>query len=369
MRRGLGLAIIIGLVIAAGIFVATQTIISWDFRSNLWSPAHLLVTGRDPYTVDVLFEGSNAVWLPTAVGAFFAIGWLPLQIATNLWFLLTIVLYIACIIVLLRAGRHSLVIIGVVFILALLFPPFISHLSLGQYTVIAMALLMLAFFRDDPQPVFAGALCALASGKPQLLILPMLGYGVYLIRQRKWSHAVRFAVAFVATAVLLTLPLWLGYPDWVGGYQAALGRNPEWRHPSLFVVLGEVWGASGTLAAWAVAVAALCLGLWRWQQPRQGILWTMALNLVVVPYVWSWDFVLLMPLFVATLIAAKSLALRSLMLLAYAATWIFAIHIRLTTIGDEVQFWWMPVVLLVTIIIVHEVSRRRVHPIAGQAPQ
>ena len=85
----------------------------------------------------------------------------------------------------------------------------------------------------------------------------------------------------------------------------------------------------------------------------------MALNLVAVPYVWSWDFVLLMPLFVATLIATRSLALRGLMLIVYAAVWILTVHIRLTTLADEAQFWWMPLVLLATIIIVHEVSRRR----------
>ncbi|MCC6612010.1 MAG: DUF2029 domain-containing protein [Anaerolineae bacterium] len=362
MRRGLGFVIILGLVIAAGAFVATQTLTSWDFRSNLWSPTHLLVTGRDPYTVDVLFEGTNAIWLPTSVGAFFAIGWLPLQVATNLWLLLTVVLYIACIVMLLRTARPSLFTIGIVFTLALLFPPFISHLSLGQYTVFAMALLMLAFFRDDPPPVAAGVLCALASGKPQLLILPVLGYWVYLIRQRRWGEMAKFAGAFAVTSILLTLPLWLGYSDWLAGFQAALGRNPGWRHPSLFVVLGESWGTLGDVVAGMVAVVALCLGLWRWQQPRQGILWTMALNLMVVPYVWSWDFVLLIPLFVATLIAAKSFALRGLMIVVYAATWILAIHIRLTTSGDEAQFWWMPVVLLATIVIVHEVGRRGVHP-------
>ncbi|MCA9903521.1 MAG: DUF2029 domain-containing protein [Anaerolineae bacterium] len=359
MRQGLKFVIVIGLVIAAGIFVATQSPLSWDFRSNLWSPAHLLVTGRDPYTVDVLFEGTNAVWLPTAIGAFFPIGWLPLQIATNLWMLFTITLYIACIVVILRTRRLPPWLVAAAFLVSLLFPPFLSHLSLGQFTLFAMACLMLAFFRDNPRPEVAGVLCALASGKPQLLVLPILGYGFFLLRNKRWSDGLRFALAFVVTAALLTLPLWVGYPNWLEGYRQALGRNPDWLHPSLFVLLGETWGTFGTVIAWGIAAAALGLGLWQWRQPRQGILWMMALNLVAVPYVWSWDFVLLMPLFVATLIATRSLALRGLMLIVYAAVWILTVHIRLTTLADEAQFWWMPLVLLATIIIVHEVSRRR----------
>ena len=104
----------------------------WDFRNNLWAPSFLLVNGQSPYNLTVLYEMGSAVWMPVAVGIFWPLGYLPLQQASNLWWIFTLIGLTS--IVWLSSGyqrppKHLFII---TLILAFLFPSTISHFSLGQ---------------------------------------------------------------------------------------------------------------------------------------------------------------------------------------------------------------------------------------------
>src|SRR5712692_2292721 len=82
-------AAVLLLAFAVGIvaFIKTPLFGSWDFRNNLWGPAYLLVHGQSPYHISTLFENSNALWFPMAIGLFFPFGWLTQSEASNLWLL------------------------------------------------------------------------------------------------------------------------------------------------------------------------------------------------------------------------------------------------------------------------------------------
>ncbi len=84
--------------VAAYLFLSRANLGAWDFRNNLWAPAHLLVGGRSPYLIESLFPGSNAVWMPTVIGAFFPLGWLTESQATALWVVISAGAYLSLII-------------------------------------------------------------------------------------------------------------------------------------------------------------------------------------------------------------------------------------------------------------------------------
>ena len=88
---GLTLAVCLFAAIFLGIiFLPDLPFQSWDFQSNLWGPAYLLVHGWSPYDIHHIIPDTNAVWLPMVVGLFAPLGLLSQAAAEKFWFLLTI---------------------------------------------------------------------------------------------------------------------------------------------------------------------------------------------------------------------------------------------------------------------------------------
>jgi hypothetical protein len=61
---------------------------------------------------------------------------------------------------------------------------------------------------------------------------------------------------------------------------------------------------------------------------------------LVSPYTWSWDFVLVLPLFVWGLFHWQQREIQGLLLVAYLANWILMMRVVLTTDGSDHYFWW-----------------------------
>lgn len=142
------LLLLAGLLLAwigAGIFVATQDFVSWDLRNNIWSPLHLLVQGRSPFDLKQLYQhNENAIWFPMSVGAFFPLGYMTAAQASSLWFLLSAGAYAAFIPLARPASRPKPLWLAFLLLAILIFPPFVSHMLLGQYSILAALLMLLA---------------------------------------------------------------------------------------------------------------------------------------------------------------------------------------------------------------------------------
>jgi hypothetical protein len=67
------LALGLGLTIGVIWFAANFSYVSWDFRNNLWGPAHLLVQGQSPYRLELFFERGNPVWMHPAIALMISI--------------------------------------------------------------------------------------------------------------------------------------------------------------------------------------------------------------------------------------------------------------------------------------------------------
>jgi hypothetical protein len=354
LRRVFLMLFIATLSAGAAWFIFTQQYTAWDFRNNLWAPAHLLVNRQSPYHIEQLFDHSNAVWMPTIIGALFPLGWLPEAVATNLWLLLMPLAVLAVYWLTIKPWNPPLPLTALALTSAFVFLPLVSHIVLGQFSLFAGLLLLIAVrLLMQGQYNVAALLMVLAATKPQLVILPVMGL---LFLAHRQQNLFRLIAGMLVWTVLLLLPLWVFYPNWVEGFLVALGRNPCWMHPSIFT-LSDFWRT----LLWGVSFAAALVVnamLWRRLPPVQALPWSLAINLLVTPYVWSWDFVLLFPLLFQTFVGLRSWVSRGVLIAGYIVVWTGIVLIRLNTEGDDVRFWWVAWSVVLIVLIAQFADRR-----------
>lgn len=342
--------------------VATSRFTTWDLRNNLWGPAYLLLRQQNPYDLSPLFELGNAVWMPMSLGFFFPIGLLTEQQSSMLWLILNI--GIALLIVLIAGGTVRPRLLPFVFcVLALfLYPPMISHLRAGQYTLLAV-LLMLAsvYLVTKSQYGLATLLLALALAKPQLGILVAPGLLFHIFLRDGFKKAVWFCVLLLFWIILLTLPLFIFYPAWPSGLLTALQNNPTWVHPSLFSLF-QLWFKQFGLWLWLplfIILFAVNLRIWQKMAPQTAVYWSLALTGCATPYVWSYDFVLQLPLFVHAVFSLQHRLSQIVLWLGFLFTWGFIYWTATHTNADNFRYWFVPWCLLLTIGAAYIVEKRR----------
>jgi hypothetical protein len=195
-------------------------------------------------------------------------------------------------------------------------------------------------------------LLAISLAKPQLGMLILPGLTIAYIRICGARAAVAFVGLLLLCVVLLTVPLFWADPVWWDDFMVALGRNPTWMQPSLFYVLQARWGALGLLV-WgliAVAIFGVNIRLWFVLSSREAVFWSLALTLLVTPYVWSWDFVMSIPLLVMSAFRLNSSSARWLLGLGYALCWGLMAQVRFSGDISDHQYWFVPWLLLVFVV-------------------
>lgn len=192
-------------------------------------------------------------------------------------------------------------------LLVLSYPAVVQNLITGQNGALSAALLMggLAALSRG-RPLLGGALFAAMGFKPQLAILLPL----FLLAGREFRAFVALGVAGVGwlafTVVLYGVTPWLMWVDQVhesAGYLTADG-NPFAKVPSVFVGIFRLTGSEQAAQGAQIVsgLAALSAGLWVWWRTRD----TLARLLAVVatiglstPYLYDYDLVILLPVFLA----------------------------------------------------------------------
>ncbi len=360
-----GLIVLVSTLLV-GVIVVMCSILplsSWDFRNNLWGPAHLLVTGRSPYRIDQLFDGSNSVWLPTTIGALSPLGLLSLGQATTLWGVAAFVTYGVILFVSMQTDKPALLWLAVALLMAFLFPSYLSHVGLGQFSIFSILLaFLIAELLDRRAPVWGLALClVLMCTKPQLV--PLVGIGVLGVLYqrgglRAWAALVTWSGVFTA---LFLMPLFLRFPDWIEGMVWAFTRNAVWLQPSSLHSLSTSLGTVGIILWAALTLFTLAVTVWQWRHmpARDAVVWSLALTVLVTPYVWSYDFVLLIPLLIYTLFGVRWWLPRSVLTLGYAVVWGYFVYLRVASTNSDEVFWWIPGICLVLILLCWGLNRLR----------
>ena len=234
------------------IFISRFQFLSWDFRNNLWAPAHLLLRGQDPYIVKEHFPGTNALWLPMTIGLFLPLGMLDASVASNLWLLANIFMLGVIIWMSHDIDRKSPVILAFFLLVILLSPVVISHLYFGQVTIFFVLMAFLAVrWRHKSEGFLSGLLVAASLAKPQLAILFIPGLMVAIWNDKKWRGIFLFSTGIALGLLILSLPFWLAYPEWWRSYLEALQHNPIWAHPNLYSLL-QIWFEQTGLVIWVL---------------------------------------------------------------------------------------------------------------------
>lgn len=339
-------------VVGLLVFIQTARFTSWDFRNNLWAPAYLLIHGQSPYDVSVLFDNSRAIWLPMAPGLLFPLGFLNQYQATNVWLIVNVVLLFGMVWLIADRQAPPPWLIGLVLALVFLFPPTISHLLLGQFTLLAMFVLMLAALWLEFRSIWLiGFLIAVSLSKPQVALGGVLGVLVFTFQRNGWRGTLSLMVSVAVWSLILVTPLWLMRPDWLKEFAISLGQNPVWDQPALFSALPRLAGTSG-LGIWLLSTGCAVVALvriWMRSRPFVSMLWSLALTPLISPYIWSWDFVMMLPLWSYALFDLKTKLARFLLVVGYIMCWTLLIYSRLSTDNNDGQYWWFPVVFFASI--------------------
>ena len=322
--RGLDLALALGvglglLIVLLSGFVALreQRVLSNDW-SGIWAGPRTLVLGGDPYEpatwpADARREQDQVPASPVygypghVLLALVPFGVLPLPLAAFLWSTLGIAFAILGLRAVLHAYAPALPVVHTLAGLTLLASqPGIANLHNGQWGFVLVGITCVATLalRDARDRTAGIALALGALAKPQLFLVgapALLRVAIARGRPQVLGAFAAAAVAVLAVSVLI-LPRWPG--AWL---QVAAERLPV--RPQVTAVptaLADLFGPAG-VAAGALLIVALALAVVVFD-PRSdaAVAVALAVSLVVVPYSWSYDQLLLVvPLAIASGLLAR----------------------------------------------------------------
>lgn len=347
----------------------TLRFVSWDFRNNLWAPTYLIWHRESAYNINLLFDNSNSIWFPQVIGVFFWLGLLPQYLATNIWLILNIVFLLTLTWYLFQQSgqvKPKPLHFGILVVAVFLFPPTIRHLILGQVDILLIVSIIAGIYAiEKKQFALGGFLFSLALVKPQhcIVVLPSLT-GYLLFNKKVLRDAFKFFGAICFFVVIQTAPLWVGSSTWFSDFLSNLQRNPSWMQPNIFSMLLNKFGAPARVF-WLILyiiILVLSFQIWSKCKPQKAVLWSLALTAIISPYLWSWDFVLLLPLLLDTAIdLSNSLARLTLLIFYVTCLSISIITLQGGSASDEV-LWWFPIILIIGIvasIIIDRTHRNR----------
>ena len=283
---------------------------------TFWLAGRMSWVNQNPYSAGqwvTAYGQYGETWVPNPVFLYplplaillAPLGLIPLNQAYLVWTVISQTSVVLSLFLLLRsrpiAGSSALVfplLIG-----AFLFRPFIVTLLNGQLgALLLLELALTAYLWERKRWVLGGAVLALASLKPTLG-LPVIGLSaLWLFGSRRWS-----AIGSMATSALLILSIgWIWDLSWISEFLRSGGRK-------LAETLGyspTIWGLSNTICTdgraclfgvggfiGIVVVAGVAWVLFG-KRPnlRPSLVLSIAVSaaLLVTPYVWVYDQVLLL---------------------------------------------------------------------------
>ena len=324
-----------------------------DFYNNLWGPAYLLIHNQSPYDTASLHPILSALWYPMAVGFFFALGLLEETIATKAWFLLNLAELFAIIMFTTRDKRKFYLTIIVGF-LVYFFPPTLNHFVLGQFSITAMLLLLASVYFAEKKQDWLSAFClALGISKPQLGILAIIGLSSLYFQRGGFKSLAGYWLKILLMALIMSLPLFISYPDWIPDWIKSTQSNYTWLQPSLYSTLKHTLGLWGFFFWISITIAGviLCFQLWKKSPPQIAMLWSLGLTTIISPYLWSWDYVLLLPIWMY-IFTQIDWTEKIILLVVYIIGWVGIAFIQRLENSSNDMFWWIPLWYMLSITLV-----------------
>ena len=311
--------------------VAILIVNSIDYHNNdfftFWLAGHLVTQAGDPYSPAQWVAGHHAfgvTWIPNQAYVyplplsllFAPLGWLSLYRAFIIWVALSIMMILAALALLLKtkAASGGLIIplvIGITF-----FRPTIQTLFTGQISGWLLLLLAVsAYLWEKGRWEWGSLLLPLLMLKPNLGAPLVFLLGVWLLFQKRY----RAILAMVCMGMLLLVIGLLQNPHWLSAYWS-IGNT---KMAATFGGSPTVWGLGAlighnqtivTLIIGGIAGLVVLIGFFRAilpvgasARPLRVLALAVCVTLLVTPYTWTYDQLLLvLPLTALILAASRS---------------------------------------------------------------
>ena len=326
-----------------------------DFYNELWGPAYLLVHRQSPYDTASLNPILPAAWLPMAIGFFFPLGLLAEETALQVWYIFNI-LAIGLIVYFAQGKKHNLYNTLASALICFFFPLTFNHINLGQFSIITTLCWVFAAYFLEREEHWLSALCiALALTKPHLGFLVMLGVS-YHDYQRGGIRSMLFSWArILLMCLMLCIPLFVAYPNWIPDAIISMAKNPPWSYPSLYILFERYFDAWGHILWGGTTLTVIGLNFWLWKKfpMRNAVYWSLALAPLVTPYVGSWDFVVLFPLLILVYVNVNWVR-KIFLWVAYCIAWFGMARVQMLEVSHNHYFWWVPLWFLGAGVLVTE---------------
>lgn len=312
--------VVLGGVVCALLLVLSRNDIGTSVGDVLpyWAAAKIFVNGGNPYDQSQLAAEVRAqvpsvdevmsVYAPPPVFSVFCYaGFVPFTVFTKLWLLLSLGLVLTSVSLILAAVRGDLKLqegtLVPIATFLLTFYPLLQTLKLGQLSPIMLFSFTLFFWLATraggcTQTFLGGGALAVSIFKPHLLFLVYAFLGLESLRQRAFRTLNGF---LLGSLLVVALPLLFNPQIYVQYFEQQNVLPPHWMNPSLGTWLLIIFGDYGWLRYLPLAIALLLAvanlpKLWLVGQPTSiRLAWVSTLGLIVTPYLWTYDFLLLLP--------------------------------------------------------------------------
>lgn len=289
-----------------------------------WGGIQVIARGKNPYQAEEVLKVQQEVYPnyteaqvflnpPFAIPLFYPLLRWSFSVSYLLWMLVNVSALFGSVFILLKAmdaGRRTRIFS---FVGTLLFLPALYCLWMGQLSILMLYFFMIGWnFWQKKRFLLSGAFFALLGLKPHLVLVVGMAFVVETLRHRRFSAA----LGFLSTLVFLALSAELLLPNAFQRWRAMDFDPLLYRTSSLSTFIRLVLlDVDGSAAFWPIPVVALLamtvVAFWqirfqprlRWDGALSGY---MVLSLLCAPYVWFYDYVLLLPVQTVMLCWASS---------------------------------------------------------------
>jgi hypothetical protein len=328
---GIGLAMGGVALIALGINDYRESIQSTSDFSGFWAGPRAMVLGIDPYDPQIWIRTAAELgtklpdtdvyaYPPWVAFALLPFALMPLDLATDAWTGLGLVLAVVALRALLGATVPELPLVHWLAGVALLVSqPGIATYFNGQWTYFLLAACIGVFLLHARHGATAGVLALSALLKPQLFVFALWSW---LRAAAARGRLITFAAASLGGMAVVVAAAAVLTPRWLEAWftRALTIRVTDPTTPTLTAAYADILGATlGPVAAAATLLVAVTLAL-RFD-PRSMAWWTVwpVLSILGATYTRSYDQLLLLPpLIISTAVVAERSRRKAF---AYAAVW------------------------------------------------
>lgn len=314
-----------------------------DFYNELWGPASLLVRGQSPYATANLNPVLPAAWLPMSIGFFFLLGWLPEKAALQVWYIFNI-FEISLIVYFAQGKNRNLYNTVVLALMFFFFPLTFNHINLGQFSItVTLCWVFSAYFLEKDKHWLSAFFTALALSKPHLGFLAILGLSYHDYWRGGFRAMFLSWMRILTMCLILCVPLFVAYPNWIPDAIVSMSKNPPWAYPSLYILFERLFGVWGYVLWGITTLTVIGANFWLWKKLpiKNAVYWSLALAPLVTPYVGSWDFVVLFPLLISTY-TDVDWKRKAFLWAAYCIAWFGMARVQMLAVSHNHYFWWVP---------------------------